>query len=222
MSNHCQRPPGLPGLPADSSIFWTHRELLLSWDHHVEGVIKHLLAVGLSVVWCWMACEPTLSWLVTFWAENLFCGLLGFSPGLQFSSRTVCLFLSDSGSGVLVYVWLLAESFLFLTVGWGSLRRTFDRLWPRLLVTHLSFVASRLLWHRMRESRCSWSGDVWIATSITLLVRALAECWLTDVLSCLRASSSKWCSLFWSFLRSSSLLFNTCRLELRSAVASSL
>lgn len=228
MSNHCQGPLGLPGVPdldpAESfsiigSIFWTH---LLSWDQLVKGEIKQLLALDLSMVWCLMQCGQTLSRLITSLPVNIFCCLLLLFSGRQFSSVTMCLFLCDSSSGFLVCFWLLGGSFLFLTVGLGSLGRTFDWLWLRLFDTHVSLVASRLLWHSMSETRCSWTGDVWIATSITLVVTGLAECSMTKVLSSLRASSIKWCSLFWSSLRYSSLLLNFSRLELRSVVASPL
>lgn len=56
MSNHCQGPLGLPGVPdldpAESfsiigSISWTH---LLSWDQQVKGEIKQLLALDLYMV----------------------------------------------------------------------------------------------------------------------------------------------------------------------------
>lgn len=220
MSNHCQVPLGLTGVPdldpADSfskmgSIFWTHRELLLSWDHQVSGEIKQLLALDLSLVRGSMQ-----SWSIPFWLEKTFCCWLQFSLGRQFSSGTLLLFLCDINSGFLVFVRLLRGSFLILPLDRGSFGTTFG--W-RLFDTHLSFVALRLLWHSVWETRCSWPGDVWMATSITLFVRALAERLLTEVLSCLRAFSSRRCSLLWSSLRSSNLLFNFSRLELMSAVA---
>lgn len=224
MSNNCQRPAGFAGVPvldsAESlsktgSIPWRHRELLLSWDQQLRGVIKQPPALDLSLFGCFRQSILTLSWLVTILHRGTFCCLLELLSGRQFSS--VCLLLCDSTSSVFLRFWPLGESFLLLWLGsWG---RIFDWLCPRLRDTHVSLVASRLLWCSMSENRV---GDVWMEISIILLVLGLAECSLTKVLSCWRVSSIKLCSLFWSSLRQSRLFFSFCRFEPNSAVASSL
>lgn len=224
MSNNCHRPAGFAGVPvldsAESfsktgSIPWRHRELVLSWDQQLRGVIKQPPALDLSLFGCFRQSILTLSWLVTILHWGTFCCLLELLSGRQFSS--VCLLLCDSTSGLFLRFWPLGESFLLLWLGsWGQI---FDWLCPRLRDTHVSLVVSRLLWCSTSENRV---GDVWMEISIILLVLGLAECSLTKVLSCWRVSSIKLCSLFWSSLRQSRLFFSFCRFEPNSAVASPL
>lgn len=232
MSNNCQRPSGFAGVPvldsAESfskmgSIPGKHTELLLSWDQQLRGVMKQPPTIDLlSLFGRFGQSVLGLSWLVTVFSWDTFCCLSQFMRGWQFSSMTVCLLLCDITSGLFLRLWPLRLNFLFPMMRLGSWGGTSVWMCSRLCGTHVSCVSSSLLSGRMLENGWFSPGDVWVAMSITISKVGLAECSLTKVLSSFRASSTMFCSFFWSSLTHSRQFFKLCRFEPSSAVASPL
>lgn len=231
MSNNCQRPSGLSGVPvldpAESfskmgSIPERHTELLLSWDQQLRGVMKQPPALDLLSLFArFRQSGLRLPWMVTAFSSAICC-LAQFVKGRQFSSAPVCLLLCDRTSGLFLRLWPLTVNLLLPWMRLGSRGGTSAWWFLRFCAELLSRASSSLLSGRRLENGCSSCGDVWMAVSITVSEVGLAECSLTKELSSFTASSTKFCSLFWSSLRHSRLFFMLCRFEPSSAVASPL
>lgn len=204
------------------SISVRHRELLLSWDQKLRGVMKQP-SVSLDLLSLLSGTRLpglTLSLLLTVLMSQLsgFCCL--FTRGWRFSSETAPLLLCDKTRGLFLGLLCLWVNFCF-PARWLRLRRgTSTWCCSALYDAHVTCVPSSLLLCRMLDTDSSGAGDVCMVLSITPSERGLDKCSESKALSSFRASSSMCPCLPCSSLRPSRLLFKFCRCESSSATVS--